>query len=159
MDAIFGNAHDVTVLQQCARAALVFFYGLLLLRLSGRRTFAEWSALDVVVLIVIGSSLGRTIVGNGPLWGTLAACAVLCGLHILLAWGIARYAWIARIVEGVAVELGRGGGVDSKARMRHWISECDLAEALRKKGIEDASETRLIVLEAGGEITVLKTKD
>ncbi len=37
------------------------------------------------------------------------------------------------------------------------ISESDLMEALRKNGIEDASDAGLIVLEASGEITVMKS--
>ncbi len=156
MDTIFGGSHDLTTLQQCARAVLVFFYGLTLLRLSGRRTFAEWSALDIVLLIVIGSSLGRAVTGSVPLWGTLAACAVLCTLHIILAWAIAHKAWLARLVEGVAVELGQGGRIDTAMRKRYWISENDVAEALRKRGVEDVRRTKRIVLEASGEITVVK---
>ena len=39
LDAIFGGMKDLTLAQECARAVLVFFYGLVMLRLSGRRTF------------------------------------------------------------------------------------------------------------------------
>ena len=35
-------------------------------------------------------------------------------------------------------------------------SEGDLMEALRKKGVEDVRQTKRIVLEASGEITVIK---
>lgn len=49
LDATFGTAGDVSVLQECARAVLVFADGLLALRIAGRRIFAQWNALDIVL--------------------------------------------------------------------------------------------------------------
>lgn len=89
--------------------------------------------------------------------GTLAACAVLATLHVVLAHGVARSKFFSMLVEGRPVELGRSGTVDHDERKRHMISESDLMEALRKNGIEDASDAGLIVLEASGEITVMKS--
>ena len=156
MEAILGSEHNVSLWQECARAVLIFFYGLALLRLSGRRTFAQWSALDVVLSIVIGSSLSRAMIGSAPLLGTLAACAALVALHVLLAHGVARSPAFSAIVEGSPVELGKDGAVDERQRLRHMISEGDLMESLRKKGIEDVRRTKRIVLEASGDITVIK---
>ncbi len=59
MDLIFGTMHHVTGPQECARAVLIFFYGLFMLRLSGRRTFAHWSALDMIISIIVGSTMAR----------------------------------------------------------------------------------------------------
>jgi hypothetical protein len=46
---IFGIQNHLTTPQEGARAILIFFYGLALLRLSGPRMFGHWSALDIVV--------------------------------------------------------------------------------------------------------------
>jgi len=158
MEAIFGSEHALSIGQECVRAVVIFFYGLVLLRLSGRRTFADWSALDVVLSIVIGSSLSRALTGSAPLPGTLLACAVLASLHVAMAHGVARSKRFSRMVEGGPIEVGRDGSVDQGVRKRHMISLGDLMEALRKKGIEDVSETKRIVLEASGEITVIKSE-
>jgi hypothetical protein len=101
------------------------------------------------------SNLGRAITGSVLLWATLAACAVLCALHIVLAWAIAHKAWIARIIEGVAVELGREGRMDT------WrANDTGFRKTMSRKrcarGIEDVRGTKRIVLEASGEITVVK---
>jgi uncharacterized membrane protein YcaP (DUF421 family) len=157
METIFGVEHNVSLAQACARAVLIFFYGLALLRLSGRRTFADWSALDVLLSIIIGSNLSRALTGSVPLAGTLGASAVLVGLHVLLAHGVARSKGLSAVIEGEAIELGRNGSVDLKKRQRHMVSEGDLMEALRKEGIEDLRRTERIVLEASGEITVIKS--
>jgi uncharacterized membrane protein YcaP (DUF421 family) len=51
---LFGSEHNLSLAQECARTVLIFFYGLLLLHLSGRRTFADWSAFDIILSIIIG---------------------------------------------------------------------------------------------------------
>ncbi|HWA89602.1 MAG TPA: YetF domain-containing protein [Rhizomicrobium sp.] len=159
MEAVFGTQHNVALGQECARAILIFFYGLALLRLSGRRTFADWSALDVVLSIIIGSSLSRALTGGAPLPGTLAACALLAALHVLLAHGVARSKKLSLLIEGKPIELGRDGAIDEDKRRRHMISDGDLMESLRKRGVEDLRKTARIVLEASGDITIVKSSD
>src|SRR3954454_16935665 len=85
MHAIFGSGSDLAWYQECARAAVIFVYGLALVRIAGRRIFGKWSALDIVVSIIIGSNLSRTLTGNAQLWGTLAATTLLVALHWVLA--------------------------------------------------------------------------
>jgi uncharacterized membrane protein YcaP (DUF421 family) len=82
---IFGSGPPLSAAQECARAALVFAYGLLLVRVAGRRVFGKWSALDIIVSIVVGSNLSRALTGDAPLWGTLAATTLLMALHWVLA--------------------------------------------------------------------------
>jgi uncharacterized membrane protein YcaP (DUF421 family) len=156
LEAIFGTKSDVTLLQECARAALVFAYGLLLVRVSGRRVFGRWSAIDIVISIIVGSNLSRTLTGNAPLLGTLAATTLLMFLHWLLAQAAARSPALSRLFEGRARELGRDGRLAHRRDLRVAISEADLAEALRQSGVERVEDTRLLVLEPSGKISVLK---
>ena len=96
LDAIFGGMKDLTLTQESARAVLIFFYGLIMLRLSGRRTFAQMSAVDLVISIIVGSNLSRAMTGGVPFWGTLASVAVLVALHLMLAHAVARSWSLAR---------------------------------------------------------------
>jgi uncharacterized membrane protein YcaP (DUF421 family) len=155
---IFGTAHDVTWGQECARAVVIFFYGLVLVRVSGRRVFGKWAALDIVVSIIVGSNLSRALTGSAPFVGTLIATGLLMVLHWILAHAAARVRPLAVLLEGEAIELARSGRADRSTLVRHGISEDDLNEALRQAGIESVADTRLIALEPSGKITVLKTK-
>ena len=156
LQAIFGGDNDISAWQECARALLIFGCGLLLIRFTGRRTFAQWSPLDFVVSVIVGSSLARALTGGVPLWGTLAAVAVLGLLNWTIAWLAAHNDWLSRWVEGTAVVLVESGVLNERNRLRHNISHADLAEALRREGLEDLSATRLVTLEPNGFITVLK---
>src|ERR1700742_895292 len=68
--AVFGVQNHLSTAQEGARAVLIFSYGLLLLRLSGPRMFGHWSALDIVISIIVGSALARAMTGIAPLLGT-----------------------------------------------------------------------------------------
>jgi uncharacterized membrane protein YcaP (DUF421 family) len=155
---LFGETQHANAWQLCARAALVFVYGWLLVRIAGRRAFARWTAVDIVVAIVTGSNLSRALTGNADLFGTLAATTLMMAIHWALARAAARSPAISRLVEGAPVAIGKGGSVDAAALVHHGVSAADLQEALRAAGVESAADTRAIVLEPSGKVSVLKLR-
>ncbi|HWC62867.1 MAG TPA: YetF domain-containing protein [Rhizomicrobium sp.] len=159
MEAVFGVQDRLTLGQECARAGLIFFYGLIMLRLSGRRTFAQLSAFDLVLSFIVGSSLSQAMTGRVALVGTLAAVAVLVALHVLLGHMVARSERLSRLIEGMPAELARQGKLDRRLLRRNMISKNDLTAAMRKKGLAglaDIEKVESITLEPSGEIHVLK---
>jgi uncharacterized membrane protein YcaP (DUF421 family) len=157
LNDLFGpTGGQITTAQEVARAVLVFVYGLILVRLAGRRVFGKWAALDIIVSIILGSNLSRCLTGSAPLWGTFAASALLMILHWLLAMAAARSATLSHILEGRPVHLGQGGQLDAPGLQRHAVSEADIKEALRGVGLDDHSRSRLIILEPSGKISILK---
>ena len=155
LQSIFGQQHSLSFGQECARAVLIFAFGLALVRLAGRRVFGKWAALDIVVSIIVGSSLSRALTGSAPLLGTLAAAVIFVALHGLLANGAARWPKLARILEGRSIALARDGEVDDKMRKRRSVSLTDLDEALHRCGIDEVGEAKLVKLEPSGRITVI----
>lgn len=155
---VFGVTNHIEWWQELPRAVVVFVFGLILLRLSGRRVFARWSALDIIISIIMGSSLSRALTGSAPLGGTLLAMILLAFLHWLLARSVARSPRVAHLVEGGAVVLGHSGAVLERQLQRHNISVTDIHEALRKQGVADVAQTRRLTLEPSGNITVLKAE-
>jgi len=162
MEEIFGTVHNVTLGQECARAALVFIYGFLILRISGRRAFGKWSALDFIVSIIVGSSLARVITGEAPIDGTFSAVALMILLHLGLSWAVAHSDTLSRLIEGTTIKLTEGAFIDQKKRKSHLVSNADLDEALRAEclgGLEDLKKTKRLHLEPSGKISVVKLED
>jgi uncharacterized membrane protein YcaP (DUF421 family) len=156
LETVFGAMQHVTWWQEVLRALVVFVYGLLMLRCTGRRTFGRWSALDFVVSIIVGSSLSRALTGSAPFGGTLAAVAVLMVVHWILGRIVADSDSASALVEGRPIVLAQGGEPNQRVLASQLVSKSDLEEALRNVGIEHAPEARLIMLEPSGRITVLK---
>src|SRR3954471_16791648 len=109
MHAIFGSGSDLAWYQECARAAVIFVYGLALVRIAGRRVFGKWAALDIIVSIVVGSNLSRALTGGAALFGTLAATTLLMVLHWFLSHAAARSVRLSELLEGPAIGLAHDG--------------------------------------------------
>jgi uncharacterized membrane protein YcaP (DUF421 family) len=156
---IFGIQNNLSTGQEAARAVLIFTYGLLILRLCGPRMFGHWSALDIVISIMVGSALARAMTGSAPLIGTMVAAAVMAFLHVALAHGVARNSKLAYLVEGRSVTLIDHGRIDHLARKHSKISEADLREALREHGLDGeakADNVKRMTLEPSGKLSVVK---
>ncbi|MBW8784111.1 MAG: DUF421 domain-containing protein [Novosphingobium sp.] len=156
LEQAFGATREVNAAQECARAALIFVYGLIMVRLAGRRIFGKWAALDIVVAIMAGSNLSRTMTGSAPLVGTLAATTLLVVFHWALSHLAARSPRLSRLLEGRAIDLAGGGRLDERARHSNAVTTADVDEALRQAGIERLDQARKLVLEPSGKISVLK---
>ncbi|MGE4044771.1 MAG: DUF421 domain-containing protein [Acetobacteraceae bacterium] len=156
MTDLFGAVGPITWWQECARTVVVLIYGLILIRVTGRRIFGKWAALDIIVAIIVGSSLSRTITGHAPLGGTLASTTLLMVLHWVLAQLAARWPFASRILEGRPIELAHRGEPDNTALRRQGVSQQDLEEALRVSSLSHLPDTHRVVLEPSGRITVVK---
>jgi uncharacterized membrane protein YcaP (DUF421 family) len=158
-DVVFGtNPETITWWQTSARAVLVFLYGVLIFRFAYSRMFSQSTDFDIVVAILIGSALSRTLTGNAQLLPTLAATSSLVLLHAVLA----RLAWhwkqVGWLTKGVEIRLVEDGQIDWRAMRRAAITQHDLMEAARAKGTEDLSRVDAAVLERNGRINVILKK-
>ncbi|HEX4693450.1 DUF421 domain-containing protein [Sphingomonas sp.] len=144
-----------SVAQFCARAVILFLYGILCIRIAGRRTFSNLSPLDIIVAIVVGSNISRAMTGKAPFVATIVATLLLVVLHRLVARATVHANWLGRLVKGKPVTLVRDGQIDRVAMRRQDISDEDLLEGLRLKRAEHPSDVRLATFERGGKISVV----
>jgi uncharacterized membrane protein YcaP (DUF421 family) len=157
--ALIGpDTGDASVTQLCARAALLFLFGILCIRIAGRRTFSSITPLDIIVAIIIGSNISRAMTGKAPFFGGLAATLVVVVLHRLLAMATLHWSPLARLMKGGPIVLVRDGVADVAAMRRHAIGQADLAEGLRMEQVDRIEDVRRATLEAGGKISVVPFK-
>jgi len=147
---------DITWWQMSVRAGLVFLFGLALVRFAGKRLFGQWGAMDIIVSVIIGSNLSRTLTGGAPFLETLAATALLVVLHALLARAAVRFPALGPLLKGHSAKLIEDGQVDRKAMLKHGVGDHDMEQALRCSGLRDPSGVEAAYLERNGEISVLK---
>lgn len=154
--ALIGpDTGDATVVQLCARAVILFLFGVLCIRIAGRRTFSSITPLDIIVALIIGSNISRAMTGKAPFFPGLAATLVVVVLHRLLAMATLRWSPLARLMKSAPVTLVRDGVADEAAMRRHAIGRADLAEGLRMEQVDGIETVGLATLEAGGKISVV----
>lgn len=153
---IFGQGSDLATGQMAARAGLVFIVALLLIRVSGRRSFGLHSPFDSCTTVLLGAILSRAVSGASPFLPTVAAAATLVVMHRLTGIASQRWRWFDRVVSGTEIVLVRDGRRDERALRKALVTDRDLEEAIRKKtGTEDISKVKRVVIERNGDITVV----
>lgn len=155
--AVIGEGqHEIAWWQECIRAVIILAYGLILIRFAGRRAFGRQTPLDIVLAVVIGSNLSRTLTANAPFFPTLAGTAALVVLYWLASHLAQRSKAFGWLVKGSPVWLIRDGKLDDKAAAWRGVSDGDLEEATRGSGMHGLSEVGTAVLERSGKISVLR---
>lgn len=159
IDLLFGEGSDLATWQMAARAAVIFFLALLLIRTSGRRSFGLQTPFDACLAVLLGAVLSRAVVGASPFWATVAAGASLAVIHRLLSLAAVRWPRIEDLVTGREIVVIRDGRLDRQAMKQALLTERNLAEAVRQKtGSADFSRVALALLERDGKITVVESQ-
>jgi uncharacterized membrane protein YcaP (DUF421 family) len=157
VNTVFGSGRDLDALQMAARAAVIFVCALVLMRISGRRSFGQRSPFDYVIAILLGATLSRVIVGASPALPTAGASLVLVLLHRVLAWACVHSRQLERIVGGVERELYRDGRFDEQQMSAALITKTDIMESVRRQlGALDLSKVKIVLLERNGEISLIR---
>lgn len=141
--------------QLCARAAVLLPFGILCMRVAGRRTFSNLTPLDIFVAIVVGSNISRAMTGKAPFLPALAATLILVALHRLLAMATVHSNLLSRFVKGKPVVLVRDGVIDRRALTASHMSEDDLLEAIRMEQESGVHRVALATFERGGKVSVV----
>jgi uncharacterized membrane protein YcaP (DUF421 family) len=156
LDIVFGDSPElITWWQMTLRAVLIFAYGIVVFRLSYKRFFGQSTDFDIVIAVLIGSTMSRALTANARLLPTLVATTTLIVLHGLLARMAWRWRSVGWVAKGVATRLVDRGCMDRRAMRRCAITEQDLLEAVRAKGTEDLSRVEVAVLERNGKISII----
>lgn len=148
---------DLPVWELMARAVIVYFAVLLMVRLSGKRTIGQFSPFDVIVLLLLSEAAQGSLTGEErSVPGGLIVIATLITLNWLIAFATARNRKLESIIEGDPVTLIKDGVRRDDAIKRNNILEGDLAEAMRSQQIRHVSEVEWAVLEPDGNISFFK---
>ena len=153
---IGSDGADLAWWQMTARAALIFLFGIVLVRVAGKRVFGKWGALDIVLSVVIGSNLSRALTGTAPFVETLITTTALVAMHAALAATAVRVPALGPLMKGRAACLTRDGAFDEKALRRHGIGKHDLEEALREAGLTRRDQAAEAWIERNGDISIIK---
>ncbi len=159
MISIFGEGRNLTAYHMTARVVVVFIFALLLIRISGRRSFGIKSPLDNIIIILLGTILGRAVVGVSPFFPVLICSLVLVVLHRLIAALFARSPLLSQTLEGKKILLFENKTFLWKNLNRAMLSKEDIMQGLRLSALtEDTDEIEKIYIERNGKISIVKAK-
>ncbi len=142
--------------QLVVRAVLVYFFLLILLRMTGKRQVGQLAPFDLILLLVLSNAVQNAMNGgdNSYTAGILSA-GTLVGINYLVSFGTYRSKWFSRLVEGKPTILVHNGKVDEKAMRYEQMTHHELMAALRAEGLTSIEQVHVAILENNGRISVL----
>ena len=143
--------------QLIVRAVVVYIVLFVLIRLSGKHTLGELSIFDLIVVIVLGSAVRTSLIGNDKsLQGGLMVVVVLLLLDWISTWVSTHFTRGDRWLQGKPVLLARDGELFEDVLKHCKIPRSNFVSSMRKHGCRDLQMIELAILEPNGSITVQK---
>src|SRR4051812_17803505 len=102
---LFGEGQQLDTMQMAARALVMFFVALLLIRVGGIRIFGKRDALDNIIAVLMGAILSRGVVGASSFISVTMATTVMVIVHRAIAWICVHNKSIEWLVKGKKIVI------------------------------------------------------
>lgn len=143
------------------RGAVIYLTLFVLMRASGKRTFAQITPFDFVLLLIVGEATQQGLLGNDfSITNAILVVATLIALDALVAGLQQRWPVFAKLVEGAPLVLVDRGHPIPRRMRRARVSELDVLEQARlSQGLESIGGIKYAVLERSGHISIVPWQD
>ena len=138
----------------------MFIVLLVLLRFTGMRPFGKGSVFDNVMIILLGSVLGRGVVGGTPFFSALIGGIVLLLIHKFISRLTFYNRWAGRHIKGNAIMLFDKGKFLIDNMRECDITQNDIFEELRLSlHTDDLDGIEHVYMERSGKISFTMKKE
>jgi len=136
----------------------IYIYLAIFIRIFNRRQLSQLTALDLLIVILLGSSVETAMVNGSTLlrMGFVSATTLLVANKVITSV-LARSKKLSRLFCSGPVLLVRNGIFIEDHLRSAGLSHEDVMEALREREQADLSKVRYAILEPDGEINVISS--
>src|ERR1700675_2176971 len=147
------------ILEKILRPVIVYFFLVVMLRLSGKRELVQLNPFDLVVLLTLSNTVQNAIIGddNSVSGGILGATSLLAVNYLTVRF-LYKHKKLEQIVEGKADILIENGKLRPEHLKDELITPAQLEAAARKQGFGSLSEVDQCILEPVGTLSFVGTK-
>ena len=138
------------------RTAFLYVFILLVLRVTTRRILRSATALDLVVIFLLGGfAMPSLLAGDMSLTAAVLGMSTVVGMHFTLSRLRRRFPLVGRLTEGTSVRIYAPGGFDENQMLRSRITMQDVVAEMRQQGLVSLDAVDAIIIEHNGGISVL----
>ncbi|MEO6327232.1 MAG: YetF domain-containing protein [Thermoanaerobaculia bacterium] len=138
------------------RTILVYFFLIVLLRITGKRQVGQLAPFDLVLLLVLANSVQNSMTGgDNSLHAGLLSAATLVGANYLVGFATFKSRKIESLVEGRPEVLIYDGRLFEDVMRKAQLTHHELESALRQGGCACKEEVFSAILENNGAISVI----
>lgn len=139
------------------RAAAIYLFLLLIFRISGKRSLAQITTFDFLLLLIIGEATQNAMIADDNSLTTSAlVITTLLGIDLVLNNWKRRSRKLERLLDDVPLILVHHGQPIGSRMRQSGVSESDVMEAARRlRGLERMDQIKFAVLERSGGISIV----
>ena len=137
---------------------LAIYIGLLIIfRISGKRTLAQITTFDFVLLLIVSEATQQGLLGDDfSVTNAIVVIVTLVGADIAMSFFKEKSQGFAKLADGVpVVVLQDGKPIEHRMRRARLDLSDILASGRESHGIERLDQIKYAVLEQGGSISVV----
>jgi uncharacterized membrane protein YcaP (DUF421 family) len=144
-------------MESVIRPAFVYLFVLVLLRLTGKRTLAQITTFDFVLLLIISEATQQALIGeDNSMINSAIVVATLVGLNVLMSLLKQRWPWVDRMLDDVPIVIVENGKPLKDRMDKVRVDEDDVLDAARQiHGLERMDQIRHAILERDGQISII----
>lgn len=139
------------------RAVAIYVGLLVIVRASGKRTLAQVTTFDLVLLLILGEATQQALIGDDfSITTGLLLIAALVGIDMTLSFLKERSRPLSRWIEGLPLVLVEDGEMLHDRMRACRVDEDDVMAAARERqGLERLEQIKYAVLERSGGISIV----
>lgn len=139
------------------RAIALYAFVLFVMRATGRREISSLTAVDLVLLIVLGDAIQQGLTQDDySVTGAIVVVSTIAVLQLATSYLTFKSRRARHILDGVPIVLVENGKIIESNLRRQRLTEDDLTEEMRLQQIASFEDIRWAVLEANGRISFVE---
>ena len=143
------------------RGLAIYLFLLLVFRIAGKRSLAQITTFDFVLLLIVGEATQQALLGDDfSLTTAFVVILTLIGVDICLSVLKQRSRGIDKLLDGVPLIIVENGEPLKERMDKSRVDESDVLEAARRlRGLERMEQVKYAVLERDGAISIIPRDD
>jgi uncharacterized membrane protein YcaP (DUF421 family) len=139
------------------RAAAIYVVLLLVFRLAGKRSLAQITTFDFILLLVIGEATQQALLGDDfSMTNAVIVIVTLVLLDIGMSLAKQRSPGLGKLLDDVPLVILQDGKLLKNRMDKARVDEADILAAARElQGLERLDQIKYAVLEQNGSISII----
>ncbi len=143
------------------RATVTYLFVWLIFRIAGKRTLAQITTFDAVLLLIISETTQAALIDNDQsLTNTMLLILTILGLDVFFSIVKEWFPAVDKVMDGAPLILLDDKGLRKEALKRERLDTDDILNAARKlRGLANMDQIEYAILEQTGTITIVPKKN
>src|SRR6266536_884821 len=136
------------------RGIVLFGFVVFILRVIGRRELSSLSAVDLVLLIVLGDAIQQGLTQDDySMTGAMVAVSTIAVMQVAISYLSFRSRRVRVVIEGEPIVVIQDGNLLRRNMRRLRLTDDELAEEARGQSIASLRDVQWAIVEPNGTTT------